>query len=391
MTRGEQKVEVYLDYAATSPVYEEVMEIVEKTMKIDYGNPSAMHKKGLEAESYIKETNKVLASILKVQEKELFYTSGGTESNNWALHGSLLANHRRGKHIITTAIEHPAVLSPMKYWEEEGYEVTYLSVDKTGCISLEELKASLRQDTILVSIMFVNNELGSIQPIKEAGELIHSINPHTLFHVDAIQAFGKYRILPKKMQIDLLSISGHKIHGPKGIGLLYVNSKIKFHPLILGGGQQKNMRSGTENVPGIAGFGIAAKLSYDNIEEKMAKLRMLRNDFVDNLQKIEDVRIHGMDRDRTAPHIVNVAFLGVRSEVLLHALEERGVYISAGSACSSHKRGMSPSLAGIGLLAEEAESSVRFSFAEETSKEELDYTISVLKEVIPMLRRFKRH
>lgn len=384
-------MEVYLDYAATGPVYEEVIEIVDKVMRVDYGNPSAMHRKGVEAERYIKEADRCLASILKVQEKEIFYTSGGTESNNWAIYGSIMANQRRGRHIITSSIEHPAVKSPMKFWEEQGYEVTYLPVDERGRILLKDLEEALRQDTILVSIMFVNNELGSVQPVGEAGELIHRINPRTIFHVDAIQAFGKYKILPKKLQIDLLSVSGHKIHGPKGVGLLYANSKIKFLPFILGGGQQRDMRSGTENVAGIAGLGLAAKLSYENLEEKIKKLKELRRYFVEELSQTEGVSVHVKEEEYAAPHIVNASFWGVRSEVLLHTLEERNIYISAGSACSSHKREISPSLAGIGISREEAQASVRFSFSYHTSKEELTYTIDVLREVLPLLRRFKRH
>ena len=257
-------MEVYLDNSATTKCYEEVKEIVGKVMCEDYGNPSSMHKKGVDAEKYVKESKETLAKLLKVQEKEIYYTSGGTESDNLALIGCARANRRAGKHLITSSIEHPAILNTMQYLEkEEGYRVTYLPVDKDGRIRLDALKEALCEETILVSIMYVNNEVGSVQPIEEAAQIIKNYNKNILFHVDAVQGFGKYRIFPKRVGIDLLSISGHKIHGPKGTGVLYVNEKVKIKPIVFGGEQQKNVRSGTENVPGIAGIGLAAKLIYD--------------------------------------------------------------------------------------------------------------------------------
>lgn len=384
-------MEAYLDNSATTPCYEEVRDIVVKTMMVDYGNPSAMHNKGVEAEQYIKQATKVIAATMKVQEKEIFFTSGGTESNNWALIGAAMANKRAGMHLITTAIEHPAISEPMSYLEDQGFRVTRLPVDRQGVISLEDLKAAITEDTILVSTMYVNNEIGSVQPITEIGKLVHEVNPKIIYHVDAIQAYGKYRILPKKMNIDMMSVSSHKIHGPKGVGFLYINSKIKCNPLILGGGQQLGMRSGTDNVPGIAGFGEAARIGYENLDEKVAKIRNLREYFVNELEKMEDVTVHGMKDNQGAPHIVNAAFLGVRSEVLLHTLEEKEIYISAGSACSTHKRSKSPTLTAIGASAEELESSVRFSLSEWTTKEQLDYCLDTIRQVLPMLRRYARH
>ena len=383
-------MEAYLDNSATTRCYEEVKDIVVRTMMEDYGNPSAMHLKGVQAENYVKEAAKEIAKTLKVQEKDIYFTSGGTESDNWALIGAALANQRKGKHVITTVYEHAAVSAPAAWLEEQGFEVTRLPVDEKGSLSLNELQEAVREDTILVSAMYVNNELGAVLPIEEMGRLIKEKNPETLFHVDAIQAYGKYRIFPKKMKIDLLSASSHKIHGPKGAGFLYVGDKVKIQPLILGGGQQKGMRSGTDNVPGIAGMGAAARIIYERLEENTAHMQELKEYFAGELHKLEEVEINGPDPSAGAPHILNVSFLGVRSEVLLHALEEKGIYVSAGSACSSHKRTGSASMRAIGLSPQRKESAIRFSFSEFTSKEELDYTLEVLRELLPLLRRYAR-
>lgn len=383
-------MEAYLDNSATTRCYEEVRDIVVKTMMEDYGNPSSMHLKGVEAEKYVKEAAREIARTLKAQEKEIYFTSGGTESDNWALIGTAMANQRRGKHIITTVFEHAAISAPAAWLEEQGFEVTRIPVDSRGNLSMEELAAAIREDTILVSAMYVNNELGAVLPVEEIGALIKEKNPDTLFHADAIQAYGKYRIFPKKMKIDLLSVSSHKIHGPKGAGFLYIGEKVKIHPLILGGGQQKGMRSGTDNVPGIAGMGEAARIIYEHLEENTSRMRKLKEYFRGELEKIDNVEINGPVAGEGAPHILNASFLGVRSEVLLHALEDQGIYVSAGSACSSHKRTGSPSLGAIGLSPERKESAVRFSFSEFTTKEELDYTLETLKSLLPMLRRYAR-
>ncbi len=383
-------MEAYLDNSATTRCYEEVRDIVVKTMMEDYGNPSSMHLKGVEAEKYVKEAAREIARTLKVQEKEIYFTSGGTESDNWALIGTAMANQRKGKHIITTVFEHAAISAPAAWLEDQGFEVTRVPVDSRGNLSMEELAAAIREDTILVSAMYVNNELGAVLPVEEIGALIKEKNPDTLFHADAIQAYGKYRIFPKKMKIDLLSVSSHKIHGPKGAGFLYIGEKVKIHPLILGGGQQKGMRSGTDNVPGIAGMGEAARIIYEHLEENTSRMRKLKEYFRGELEKIDNVEINGPVAGEGAPHILNASFLGVRSEVLLHALEDQGIYVSAGSACSSHKRTGSPSLGAIGLSPERKESAVRFSFSEFTTKEELDYTLETLKSLLPMLRRYAR-
>ena len=383
-------MEAYLDNSATTRCYEEVRDIVVKTMMENYGNPSSMHLKGVEAEKYVKEAAREIARTLKVQEKEIYFTSGGTESDNWALIGTAMANQRKGKHIITTVFEHAAISAPAAWLEDQGFEVTRVPVDSRGNLSMEELAAAIREDTILVSAMYVNNELGAVLPVEEIGALIKEKNPDTLFHADAIQAYGKYRIFPKKMKIDLLSVSSHKIHGPKGAGFLYIGEKVKIHPLILGGGQQKGMRSGTDNVPGIAGMGEAARIIYEHLEENTSRMRELKEYFRGELEKIDNVEINGPVAGEGAPHILNASFLGVRSEVLLHALEDQGIYVSAGSACSSHKRTGSPSLGAIGLSPERKESAVRFSFSEFTTKEELDYTLETLKSLLPMLTRYAR-
>lgn len=384
-------MEAYLDNSATTKCFDEVKDIVVKTMTEDYGNPSAMHLKGVEAEKYVKEAAAAIAKTLKVQEKEIFFTSGGTESDNWALVGTALANCRQGKHIITTSFEHAAVSAPLDWLKGQGYDLTVLPVDERGNLSMKELEAAIRPDTILVSTMYVNNEVGAVVPVEAAAKLIHEKNPKTVYHVDAIQGYGKYRIYPKRVGIDLLSVSSHKIHGPKGVGFLYVSDKVKIQPLILGGGQQKGMRSGTDNVPGIAGLGVAARMVYENHEEKMEKLRTLKLYLAENLSAMERVVINGPAPGDGAPHIVNASFLGVRSEVLLHTLEEKGIYVSAGSACSSHKGAASATMTAIAADKERRESAIRFSLSEFTTKEELDHTLEEIRTVLPVLRKYARH
>ncbi|MBR3824798.1 MAG: cysteine desulfurase [Lachnospiraceae bacterium] len=388
-------MEVYLDNSATTRVLPEVAQLMTKVMCDDYGNPSSMHRKGVEAESYIRYAKETLARLLKVSEKEIIFTSGGTEADNMALIGCAMANMRRGRHLITTRIEHPAVLQTMNYLESQGFQVTYLPVDKTGRVRLEDLQRAIRPDTILVSMMYVNNEIGSLQPIAEAGALIKRMNPAILFHVDAVQGFGKFKIYPKKLNIDLMSVSSHKIHGPKGVGFLYVGEKVKILPITYGGGQQKNMRSGTENVPGIAGMAKAAELMYEHLDEEVQHLYELKEYFVKGVSSLEGIQVNGLipgdaDCRATAPHVVSVSVAGVRSEVLLHALEDKGIYISAGSACASNKPQTSETLKAIGLQREYWDSTIRFSFSVLTTKEEIDYTLQVLYEMIPMLRKYTR-
>lgn len=384
-------MEAYFDNSATTRCYLEVAEIVVKTMTEDFGNPSAMHLKGVEAEKYVREAAQILAKILKVNEKEIIFTSGGTESNNLALFGGADANKRSGNHIITTSVEHAAVGQPAERLEQMGYEVTIVPVDHRGVVQLEALEKALRPDTILVSTMYVNNEVGAVMPVEEIAKLVHEKSPKALYHVDAIQAFGKYRIYPKKAGIDMLSVSSHKIHGPKGVGFLYINEKARIQPQILGGGQQAGMRSGTDNVPGIAGLGVAAKMVYTDFDKKIEHMYQLKERLAEGFLKLPDVRLNGMEIREGAPQILSASFLGVRSEVLLHTLEEKGIYVSAGSACSSHKRKAAGTLSAMGMEAAQRESTLRFSFSEENTFEEVDYALEVIGQVLPMLRRYSRH
>lgn len=384
-------MEVYLDNSATTKAFDEVGDLVRKVMCEDYGNPSSLHRKGMEAEQYVRSARETFAKILKVQEKEIFFTSGGTESDNLALIGTARAYKRRGNHLITTAIEHPAILNTMRYLEdEEGFRVTYLPVDQYGRVKLSALREALCKETILVSIMYVNNEVGSVQPVKEAAGIVKAYNREIIFHSDAVQGFGKYRIFPKREGIDLLTVSSHKIHGPKGMGALYISDKVKIRPIVFGGEQQKNIRSGTENVPGIAGFALAAKMVYSDLEEKTARMRKLKERFIEGIRQVDHVSVHGLPGETSAPHIVSVGIAGIRSEVLLHTLEEKGIYVSSGSACSSNHPGISGVLKGIGVEREYLDATLRFSLSEFTTEEEIDYTLKTLYNCIPMLRRYRR-
>lgn len=384
-------MEVYLDNSATTRCYPEVGELVYKVMCRDYGNPSSMHRKGVEAEHYVKESKETLGRLLKVNSKEIFFTSGGTESDNLALIGTARAARRSGNHLITSAIEHPAILNTMRHLEEEeGFRVTYLPVDANGQIKLNALREALCKETILVSVMYVNNEVGAVQPIEQAVRIVKSYNPGILFHTDAVQGFGKYRIYPKRLGVDLLSASGHKIHGPKGIGFIYINERVKITPIVYGGEQQKNIRSGTENVPGIAGIGLASKMIYQDLDMKVALMRELKEHFLEGVMKIPNTTIHGLTDENSAPHIISVGFAGVRSEVLLHALEEKGIYVSSGSACASNHPAVSGVLKGIGAAREYLDATLRFSMSEFTTKEEIDYTLETLYNCVPVLRKFTR-
>lgn len=382
-------MEAYFDNSATTRVLDSVKDAVVNAMTVDYGNAAARHMKGVEAERLIKEARAEIAKSLKVQEKEILFTSGGTESNNTALIGAAFANQRAGKHLITTGVEHASIYNTMEFLREQGFEIAYLPVDSYGCISLEELSQAVREDTILVSVMYVNNEIGAVEPVEEISKVIKAKNPKTLFHVDAIQAYGKYVIRPKKQGIDLLSVSGHKIHGPKGVGFLYIDEKAKVRPLLFGGGQQKGMRSGTENVPGCAGLGAAVREVYRDHEAKIEKLYQIRERLIAGLKELPGVTINGHEGRENAPQIVSASFEGVRSEVLLHALEDRGVYVSSGSACSVNHPGVSGTLKGIGVKKELLDSTIRFSFGLFNEPEEADYCLEVLREVLPVLRRYR--
>ena len=383
-------MEVYLDKSATTKCLPEVAALMTRIMCDEYGNPSSLHKKGVESEKYVRYAKEVIAKCMKVQEKEILFTSGGTESDNIALIGGAYANYRAGRHIITTRIEHPAVLQTCAYLEEQGFAVTYLPVNAKGVVSLADLERAMTKNTILVSIMHTNNEVGAVQPIEQAGELIKRMNPNTLFHVDAVQGFGKCRIYPKRMHVDLLSVSAHKIHGPKGVGFLYINEKAKVRPIIFGGGQQKGMRSGTENVPGIAGMAKAIEEIFTDFDEKMEYLYSIKERFVKGVSALEGIRLNGPVGRDGAPHVVSVSIQGVRSEVMLHALEDKGIYVSAGSACSSNKPSVSATLKAIGVEKQYLDATLRFSFSLYTTEAEIDYTVKCLSELLPVLRRYTR-
>lgn len=386
-------MEAYLDNAATTPVFPEVKEIMVRVMEKDYGNPSSKHTKGMAAEQYIRKAKEIISGCLKCQPKEIIFTSGGTESNNMAFIGAAIANRRAGKHIITTRIEHASVYEPMAYLEEMGYEVTYLPVDPAGRVSVEDIENALRDDTFLVSVMYVNNEIGSVQRIGEIGEALHRRNPDILFHVDAIQAFGKYKIVPGRLGIDMMSVSAHKIHGPKGTGFLYIRDGVKIRPILFGGGQQGGMRSGTENVPGIAGLGAAVQQIYQNHADKREHLFRMKKMLIEGLQQYEGVVIHGVDGlplEETAPHIVSAGFSSVKSEVMLHALAQEGVFVSSGSACSSNHPELSGTLQAVGVKGEMLDSTLRFSFSVMTTAEQVMYAVETVGKLLPVLRKFTK-
>ena len=387
---GIERKEVYLDNSATTRVFDSVRDVMVQAMMADYGNTSSRHMKGVEAENYIKSAREEIAKSLKVKDKEIIFTSGGTESNNMALIGVAMANKRAGNHLITTGIEHASIYNTMIFLEEQGFRVTYLPTDENGHVSLDALREAICDETILISVMYVNNEMGAVEPIEEIAKIIKEKKSKAYFHVDAIQAYGKYVIRPKKMGIDLMSVSAHKIHGPKGVGFLYVAERVKIKPIIFGGGQQKNMRSGTENVPGCAGMGMAVKEMYTNHEAKVEQIYALKDRMVKGLQEIEAVTVHGLTGRDSAPQIVSAGFEGVRAEVLLHALEDRGVYVSSGSACSSNHPGISGTLKGIGVKDSLLDSTLRFSFGLFNTEDDVDYCLEQLRELLPMLRRYRR-
>ncbi len=382
----------YLDNSATTRAYDEVAQLVARIMTEEYGNASSVHHMGTISGNRLYSARETIADTLKVDPAEIVFTSGGTESDNTAIIGAARANAWRGKHIITTAIEHPAVLESCQELVKEGFEITYLPVDENGVVRLEDLKNAIREDTILVSMMFVNNEIGAVEPIADAGKLIKAVNDQIVFHVDAVQAYGKFRIRPRSMNIDLLAVSAHKIHGPKGVGFLYIKKGTKITPICYGGGQQKGMRSGTENVPGIAGMALAAQMCYDNFDEKMSALYELKKYLMDSLtERISDIRLNGPDCEKGAPHIVSVSIKGLAAETILNMLSSKEIYVSAGSACTSNNPHVSDTLKAIGLDKSLLESTIRISMSTQTTKEEIDYLLDVLSSQVETMRKFYRH
>lgn len=383
-------MEVYFDNAATTKVIPSVREIMLETLDDNYGNPSSRHLKGVDAEKYLRYAKNVISKQLKCEPKEITFTSGGTEANNLAIIGIAQANKRAGNHIITTGIEHPSVYEPVLYLESLGFRVTFLPVGIDGKVDLDKLREELCDETILVSTMAVNNEIGTIEPVEEIATIIKAYNDEhgkeIVYHVDAIQAFGKQILYPKRVGIHAMSISGHKIHGPKGSGALFVDSKVKIVPILFGGGQEKGLRSGTENTAAIAGLAKATEEMYSNLDENLFKMHTVKDAFIERVTQIEGVTSNSGE----APHIASISFRGVKSEVLLHALEERGIYVSSGSACSSNHPALSGVLKAIGLEKDLLDSTLRFSFCEYNTLEEVEYTIAVLNELVPVLRRFTR-
>lgn len=381
-------MEVYLDNSATTKPAPEVIQAIRETWEDYYGNPSALHRKGLEAEKLLNKVRCQLAEAIGAADNEVIFTSGGTESNNLAILGTLKKLRQRGNHLLTSKIEHPSVRNVFKELEQEGYQVTYLGLDASGRIDLEKLQAGIEQKPVLISIMLVNNETGLIQPIADIGTMLNDIKPKPIFHVDAVQAFGKVPFKVKDLKVDLLSISGHKFHGPKGTGALYIRKGVPLAPILLGGGQERALRSGTENVPGIVGMGVAAELSRTHFTENAAKILSLKRQLLGSLESVmEPIRINSPDTPQFAPHILNVSFPGLKAEVLLHALEQDGIYVATGSACGSKKKSPNHVHQAIGLSETESEGTLRFSFSIYNTSSEIDYVGEKLKKHVAELRR----
>ena len=377
---------VYLDNAATTRPYDEVIDIINEYNTEHYGNASSLHSFGREARKGIEWAREEIASLINASAREILFTSGATESDNWAITGAAYHNIKKGKHIITSAIEHHAVLHTCKQLEKEGFEVTYLPVDSEGNINLRDLKDAIREDTILISIMAANNEIGTIEPIKEIGEIARKKG--ILFHTDAVQAIGKMDIDVEKMNIDMLSMSAHKIHGPKGIGFLYINKKVRIDVFMQGGGQERALRAGTYNAPCIAGMGKAVEITKANMEKNIPYMKELRDYFIDEILKdVPDTILNG-SREKRLCNNINFTFKGIEGEALLYALDLKGIACSTGSACTADSGSESHVIDALGDNNKfEIGASVRFSLSEFNTKEELNYTAAVLKDTINKLRK----
>ena len=374
----------YFDNAATTKVKKEVMDKMFPYFIESYGNPSSLYTLGRTAKMGIEEARREVADLINCDKNEIYFTSGGTESDNTALKGIMYLNKNKGKHVITTKIEHHAILNTCKRLEENGFKVTYLNVDKDGIIQLEELVNAITEDTVLISVMFANNEIGSVQPIQKIGEIAKEKG--IIFHTDAVQACGNVKIDVKKMNIDMLSLSGHKIGAPKGIGALYVNKNIEFKNLIDGGHQEREKRAGTENVPGMIGLGEACKIAKDNMENHVNRLTELRDFYFSEVKnQIQNIKING-SLDHRLPGNSNISFKGVSGSELLMKLDERGICASAGSACSSGSSMPSHVLTAIGLTSEYAEGTLRVTFGDENTKEDVEYLVTSLADVIKEIR-----
>lgn len=381
-------MDIYLDNSATTKPYDEVVEKMVYALTTDYANPSAVHKKGVEVDKNIKKIRQDIAKSIGCKDKELIFTSGGTEANNTIIRGIANLHKKRKNHIITTNIEHPSVLATMADLEEDGFEVTYLKVNKDGVIDIEELKNSIKSNTILVSIMHVNNEIGSIQPVKEIGKYLSTLKDKVYLHVDAVQSFAKINFKPSRYNIDFMSVSGHKLHGPKGIGFMYIKENNRLKPILTGGGQEIGIRSGTENVPGIYGLGEAVKILNKDLNSTINKIQelkdLLKEEIVNN---IDNIKINSPEDG--VCHILNISFEDIKGEVLLHYLEQKGIYVSTGSACSSKKKG-SHVLNAMGLTPQEIEGAIRFSLSDLNTEEEMKEAVNIVKESVNDLRMIMR-
>ena len=381
-------MEVYLDNCATTKPREEVIDEINFMLKESYGNPSSLHRLGFNAEKKVEESREIISRFLNVNNDEIYFTSGGTESNNIAIQGLVNKNKKRGNHIITTEIEHPSVLNIFKYYESKGFDITYLKVDRFGFIDLNELEKSIKDSTILISIMLVNNEIGTIEPVGEIKKILNKKASNAYIHVDGIQALGKIPLELNKWSIDTFSFSGHKIHGPKGIGGLYIRKGTNISPIIYGGNQEREIRSGTENTLGIVGIGKAVEIVKNNFNKENKYVRELKNYMHEKIMtNIPEIKVNSLLDESFSSYILNISFLGVRGEVLLHYLENKGIYVSTSSACSSHGKGKSHVLKAIGLNSDEIEGAIRFSLSYLNTKNDINYVVEELKKSVEDIRQ----
>ncbi len=377
---------IYLDHAATTPVAFEVFEAMKPYFSEKFGNASSLHSFGLEAREAVEKSRRQIAKFLNAKNDEIIFTSGGTESNNIALKGIAFANKNKGNHIITCQIEHPAIRKPCEWLEKHGFKVTYLDVDKNGLVNPADVENAITDKTILVSIMTANNEIGTIEPIQEIGKICKKQKHKVYFHTDAVQAFGKISINIKRMNIDLLSASSHKLYGPKGVGILYVKNDVSIEPIQHGGGHEQGLRSGTENTAGIIGFAAAVKLAEKIMKKEAERQTKLRDKIIKSALKIPGVKLNGHSSKRL-PNNVNVSIKGVEGEALLIRLNEKGIAVSTGSACSTKSLKPSHVLTSIGLTDEEAHGSLRITLGKDNKEEDIDYVIDELKKIINSLRK----